>query len=391
MKRRTFLTTTAGAACGAVSAARAADPHPLAGHRIDAIGFRSVRLPWPRQVGKNARLDVHGRGPTVDACILRTGQGASGWGMIQGDRREVEALRERIAGRPVAELIDPASGIRAAEWRPLDLPLHDLAGVILGQPVWRMLGAEQPVITKVYSGMIYFDDLEPPEGPAGIAKVIEECRWDRDRGYRQLKLKVGRGHRWMKPEDGLARDIEVVRAVAREVPDCEILVDGNNGFTADTFIRFLEGIEGIPLFWIEEPFHETLADWRKLGRWTREHGRAKTWLADGEYDPDAEVLEQLQHDGVINLRLEDILGHGFTRWRKWLPELAAMGVSASPHAWGAGLKTVYIAHLAAGLGNVPTIEGITTLEDDVDYGDNRIRDGRFHPSHRPGFGLTLHD
>jgi D-galactarolactone cycloisomerase len=72
-----------------------------------------------------------------------------------------------------------------------------------------------------------------------------------------------------------------------------------------------------------------------------------------------------------------------------MPALVARHVSASPHAWGAGLKTVYAAHLAAGLGNVPTIEGVTTGDDDVDCGDNRLKDGLFQPSSKPGFGLTL--
>jgi len=38
----------------------------------------------------------------------------------------------------------------------------------------------------------------------------------------------------------------------KNFPDCDILVDGNNGFTADEFIKYLKGIEGIRLFWIEE-------------------------------------------------------------------------------------------------------------------------------------------
>ena len=64
-------------------------------------------------------------------------------------------------------------------------------------------------------------------------------------------------------------------------------------------------------------------------------------------------------------------------------------VDASPHAWGSGLKTVYVAHLAGGVGNTPTMEGVTCGQDDVDFGENRIIDGVFHPSPAPGFGLGL--
>ena len=71
------------------------------------------------------------------------------------------------------------------------------------------------------------------------------------------------------------------------------------------------------------------------------------------------------------------------------PRLIARKIAASPHAWGAGLKSVYTGHLAAALGNIPTIEGVTCGEDDVKLGDNRIVEGTFHPSSAPGFGLKL--
>jgi L-alanine-DL-glutamate epimerase-like enolase superfamily enzyme len=72
-----------------------------------------------------------------------------------------------------------------------------------------------------------------------------------------------------------------------------------------------------------------------------------------------------------------------------MPNLKAAEVAASPHTWGSGLKTVYTAHFAAALGNHPTIEGVSCLHDEVDFGENRIVDGRFHPSSQPGFGLSV--
>ena len=62
---------------------------------------------------------------------------------------------------------------------------------------------------------------------------------------------------------------------------------------------------------------------------------------------------------------------------------------SSPHAWGNRLKTNYIAHIAAGLGGVTTIEGVTCFSDDIDYGDYKIVDGRLRVSDAPGFGMKL--
>src|SRR5690606_41518353 len=97
---------------------------------------------------------------------------------------------------------------------PFDIALHDLAGVALNKPVYALLGRDTPFTTKYYSGMIYFDDLEPAHAPRGIDKVLANCRYDYDYGYLQFKLKIGRSHRRMSKNEGLARVNEVTTRVA---------------------------------------------------------------------------------------------------------------------------------------------------------------------------------
>ena len=397
MQRRRFLQLTASSC--AVShltlpgmgetVAESVGIASLQDHRIDSITTREVSLHWPRNAGKNAKLGNHGTGPVGTVVILKTHQGASGWGMLNGPVKALDRLRETTKGKAVSELINPGSGILSPYLKPLDFALHDLAGVILDQPVWQMLGARTPSLFPIYSGMIYFDDLEPEDKPAGIARVLENCAADRDLGYRQLKVKIGRGLKWMPAQEGLQRDIEVVRAIARDFPDCEILVDGNDGYTADSLIEFLKGIDGIPLFWIEEPFVEDERMWRKVHQWTRANGRANTLLADGEQHNDFPLLEKLEADGILQVRLNDIAGYGFTRWRTLMPKLKETKILASPHCWGSGLKTIYTAHLCAALGNTATIEGVTCSDEDVDFGENVIANAKQQLSSKPGFGLTL--
>jgi D-galactarolactone cycloisomerase len=389
MKRRQFLALTASSAIAGARGDSSARAAPLAGHRITSLEWKRVPLPWPRLVGKNAKLDIHGRGPTVTAAILKTDQGAMGWGEAYVNPKDSDALRGKVLGRSVAECIDPATGILMPEMRPLDIALHDLAGVILNQPVWKMLGADEPKLFPVYSGMIYFDDLEPKDRPAGIDQVLKNCAADRDHGYRQLKVKIGRANKWMPPDAGLKRDIEVTRAIAKAFPDCELLVDGNDGFTPGTMISYLQGIEGIPLYWIEEPFVESVAAWRELHAWTKANGRAKTLFADGEQFNSFPILEELEADGILNVRLLDVIGHGFTRWRELMPRLMKTRTLASPHAWGSGLKSVYAAQLLAGLGNGASVEGVTCGHEHVDFGENVIREGKLRVSSKPGFGLNL--
>lgn len=177
MKRRTFIRdlTASAALFVPLSAGGAGADGGLSKHRIAALETRKVAQPWPRLVGKNARLDVHGRGPKPDVAILKTDQGAVGWGMIRGDAGAARKLESAVLGKTVAELFDPAKGTSPA-LMALDIPLHDLAGVILAQPVWKLIGGgDKPNLPKIYSGMIYFDDLEPADKPRGIDVLLEEA------------------------------------------------------------------------------------------------------------------------------------------------------------------------------------------------------------------------
>lgn len=361
----------------------------LAQHRLDSLEVKTVQLRWPRLVGKNARLDVHGRGPRETICRITTDKGVSGWGMFLTGSQNAPTVLSKLRGKSISEIFDPSIGITNAEARPLDFALHDLAGVILNVPVYEMLGHLGPDAILCYSGMIYFDDLEPSENPAGIEKVLQNCWKDVEYGYRQLKVKIGRGNRWMEKEAGLRRDIEVTKKIAATFPDVDILVDGNDGFTCDSFIRYLDGIGDIDLFWIEEPFRETRADYTRLRSWLQNNNKNKTLLADGEADPVHTFIMELLKDRVIDVNLYDVCGYGFTEWRKLMPLLTKMGVASSPHAWGSRLKTNYTAHLATGMGSVVTIEGVTCTSDEVDFGDYTLKDGRIVTSSAPGFGMAL--
>jgi D-galactarolactone cycloisomerase len=389
MQRRDFLVGGLSGAAALAGQSRGAEQESLTQHKLAAIETRRVPLLWPRLVGRNAKLGVHGQGPTITAVIVHTDRGASGWGELLGGVKELDKVRGAVEGKAVSELFAVDLGIRQRELRPLDIALHDLAGVILDQPVWKLLGGAAPRLFPVYSGMIYFDDLGPKGEDVGVDQVLKNCAADRELGYRQFKVKIGRGNKWMPPAEGLRRDVEVVREIARAFPDCQLLVDGNDGFSVDGIIEFLRGIEGISLVWIEEPFVEDEKKWRRLFDWTRENGRAKTLLADGEQHNDIPVLERLEAAGVLKVRLSDILDFGFTRWRSLMPRLVASGTLASPHCWGSGLKSIYTAHLLAATGNTPTIEGVSCRHDHVDFGQNVIRDGKQHVSTLPGFGLRL--
>lgn len=394
MKRRDFIRITgsgtiAGILAGNSSVAAAIGRKTDIGyHRIAAIRFATINLKYPRQVGRNSHLGIHGNGASAGIHILTTDKGATGWGLNRGNERSLSENFELIMGRTVEELLEPLTGVTDPSIGCFDFSLYDLAGHIEKKPVYQLLGKRKPETQLCYSGMIYFDDLDPEEKPAGIDRILEECRWDYEHGYRQFKLKIGRGYKWMDKAEGLKRDIEVTRLVASAFPDCGILVDGNNGFTFEEFTRYLDGTGDVKLFWIEEPFHENIEDYIRLRSWLKLHGMAPL-LADGEASPDDAVLRSLGSQKIVNVFIQDIVSLGFTKWISLITDIKNMGIKASPHAWGLAVKTNYCAHLAGAFGNTATIEGVTCTSDDVDLSGYSLKKGKLIPSSKPGFGMEL--
>lgn len=341
----------------------------LARHVISSVTTAEHHYEYLRTIGRNSFLGSHGSGGKQTVYVVETDRGAIGWGLplAGGDPGP-------LVGRNLADLIDPDRGVIDAAAEFLDYPLHDLAARILDLPVYAMLGGNGATRVRCYSGGIYFDDLDD-----GLDAIRKNLAQDHDFGFRDFKLKIGRGHRWMDPRSGLRRDIEVTRLARELYPDAGILVDGNDGFTVNGLFDYLDGVADCDLYWIEEPFPERRPDLQALGERLRSMAN-RPKVADGEYEPNVDHVLRLAREGLVDVALMDVIGHGLTAWRRTMPQLA---VEASPHAWGVPLKTLYAAHLAAGLGNTPIIEGVPGP------GAYTLEDGYVVLSERPGFGLDV--
>ena len=368
----------------------AADANVLKGHCIDRVEFLSAKYCYPRLVGRNSQLKPNGQ-HKKDSCVrLYTDQGAVGWGRSRAGR-DKDKIEKSLIGKTVDQLIVPSMGTREGVHPAVDIALHDLAGVILEKPVYQMLGLNGSKATDLYSGMIYFDELDAEGKYVGIDQVIKNCQWDYDYGYRKVKVKIGRSSKWYPHDQGLAKDIEVVNKI-HEIfggNGLGILVDANDGYSLQDTIDFFKGVKDVPIYWFEEPFREDAETSRKLKQWMLKNGRENTYYTDGEKDPDLELVRELIVEGTLDMHLVDIQGYGFTNWRRLIPFLKKHRAMASPHTWGSMLKTHYVSHLAAGLESTAIIEGVTCLSDDIDYGDYKIIDGKLKVSDAPGFGMKL--
>jgi L-alanine-DL-glutamate epimerase-like enolase superfamily enzyme len=404
MHRRQFF-QAAGAVTAAVwaeSLTRAADPvgdwpNDLSSHRIAKIEAWRSNDRYTRSLGPNSKGGPKGRGYGRQFRTVTTDQGTVGIGMSWAPDKQVESF----VGAKVSDLFDPEVGT-GREADPLDLVLHDLAGVILRKPVYKMMGANGPTALDIYSGAIYMDDLIPVEDPRGVGAVLEACRMDYDAGYRAFKLKIGRGHKWMPRAEGDHRDIEVTRAVRERFPDCKILVDANDGYSVDGFLKYVTAVADCNLFWIEEPFDEHREGLLRLKEQMDKVG-CKAYIADGEARTDradhpwrygdysrrfVERFFALAEEDLVDVCVFDLGIVGYTRWRQVMPELRDAGVLAAPHLWGGTPRPFYCAHLGAGMGNRLIVEGIPGVGQHLDYSRFKIREGKIHVPDTPGFGLV---
>ncbi len=361
-----------------------ANRRKLMGQKLVSVEIIDVVTRYPRIMGRNAVLGGHGAGPTAPAVILGTEDGACGWGVLG----TIPDNPNELVGRRVDDLFDPASGVidNSALWA--DVALHDLAGVLRGQPVYQLLGARGMRAIRVYDASIYFDDLDPELNPRGIDAVLENVQEGWDDGYRAFKLKIGRGHTWMPKAEGLERDVAVTRIVHDAFPAARLLVDGNNGFTVEGFLRYLDEVCDVGLFWVEEPFHENREGLQQLRR-RIEDKCSGTLIADGEYHPIVADVVRYARDGLIDVLLMDVIDYGLTAWRRLSASLEGSGVRSSPHTWGLPLKTVYAAHLAAGLSDVIMVEGVRGETAGLDASAYEVVDGILTVPDAPGFGIPV--
>lgn len=350
---------------------------------VASVALSDVITRYPRAIGRNAVLGNHGTGPTAPAVTITTTDGATGWGLLGGHCDDPASL----VGRHVDELFDPGVGVLDPVNQWADFALHDLAGVLTGQSVHTILGDHGGQEISTYDGSIYFDDLDPVDAPRGIDVVLANVQDGWDDGHRAFKIKIGRGFTWMGENEGFQRDVDVVHAVHEAFPAARLLVDGNNGFTVEAAIRFLERVADVGLFWFEEPFNEHRNGLQRLRDWRRSTG-SEVLIADGEYRPDVAEVVRFAEEGLVDVLLMDVVGFGLTPWRALAAQLGGSEIKISPHAWGLPIKTFYAGQMAVGLADVITVEGVRGETQGL-VGGYAVTEGFLSVPDTPGFGLSI--
>lgn len=224
--------------------------------RIDVSTY-SIPLTHPMSDSSHGVIDSF----TLVTAGVRTDDGLSGLGYsytvgTKGGKAIASLIRDDLA--PILKGKDPRCV--AALWQEMqrgihyfgpggatsfaisaiDIALWDLKAKALREPLWRMLGGNNPQV-QAYASEI---DLQQP-----VAVLEERARYNFGRGLRAIKMKVGR--------ERLSEDLMRVRTLRDLLgPEGQLMVDANTAWSVSEALRASRALAEYDVYWLEEPTAE---------------------------------------------------------------------------------------------------------------------------------------
>ena len=321
---------------------------------IESVTVTPIPSSYQKELGKNAYIDNIGTQRLEWVVRARSSSGAEGISIANRMMREgsVESMLAHIKGallgREVDQLLEISDGVVTGAGPGMDrwyrhngwmtILAFDLVGKTRGVSAIDLLGGKKHDSVPAYDTTLYFQDfLNPEKGAQQVGDEAEKAVAD---GWQALKLKMGRGGRWMLPEAGMRRDIEVVQSVRESVgPDVKLYVDANFGYDGhlDLLDQYIKEVTPLDIFWFEEMITHDVDGYKAMRESLARHG-SSALLTCGEVDrnPISEVFQDLIDDRLIDGYQPDIVGHGFLGWMDLERQLAGTGVRTIPHNFGNG-------------------------------------------------------
>jgi len=348
----------------------------------------------------------------------------------------IEALRDRVVGREVDEVLSdlggfwhsmvhdsqlrwlgPEKGVMHMAIGAVVNAMWDLAAKRAGVPVWKLLSDLTPEQVVGLVDFRYLADALTPDEALEILRRAEPGKAERERrlrsagypayttspgwlgysdeklvrlarqavadGFRQIKLKVG---------DSLDDDVRRMR-LARETvgPDIRIAIDANQRWDVEEAVPWIEALAPYDVWWVEEP---TSPD-DVLAHAAIAKAIAPIRVATGEHVQNRIVFKQLLQAGALSfLQIDATRVAGVNENIAILLLAAKYGVPVCPHAGGVGLCEL-VQHLS--MFDYVAVSG-STEDRVIEYVDHlhehflepvRMRDGRYLAPEAPGFSAEM--
>lgn len=324
-----------------------------------------------------------------DNVLVRvtTDDGVVGWGEgvqafdLTGDnqgriRAGIDGLGERIVGMdPLARTnlwlrLRSAVAGNATAIGAIDVALHDIAGKVHGVPVSALIGGRTreriPALVLLGSG--------------DTAADLETFRARYDAGVRWFKLKLGIG-----PADVEVETFAALRAAAADAVLCG---DANAAWSEQESARFLDGLAGLGVRFVEQPT-------RARAALVRLAARSQIAVCADESADSLDAVMAFGGTAVAGVSLKMIKLGGITGVMRGaaLCEQLGLHVNLAGKIAESSISAAANLHCAAAMG--ATRYGCSpshhVLERDVCADPPRLHDGAFTVPAAPGLGIDVDD
>ncbi|MCR9136552.1 MAG: dipeptide epimerase [Alphaproteobacteria bacterium] len=250
----------------------------------------------------------------------------------------------------------------------IDMALHDLAGLLAGLPVSRLLGGG-------------------PRGPIETSKavsvgktraMVDQARDFVAAGFRTLKLKTGLDEK---------QELSAITAIRDTVgPHINLKLDANQGWSLPQATRFLSAVEHLDIQMVEQP----LAAWDLAGHAElRRRTPIPVMLDESVHGPrDARRAIETGAADLINIKL--IKTGGLAPARDLTSICEAAGIACQIGTLDTGIGSAAAAHCvhACPVIRFAEINGPTRLARDLATG-LQVTDGHVILSEGPGLGIQI--
>ncbi len=277
----------------------------------------------------------------------------------------VDPLRTEL----VAERCGRVAGNQVARGA-VDLAVWDLVGQILGCPCHALLGGFADAVPAAH--MV---SLAEPAAMADEAIAISDRL-----GVRTFKVKVGRDP---------ALDVAAVRAIRDALPDADLYVDANRGWSYEDAARAGDQLTDLGVRAIEEPI--SIED--RAGRLRLAEGWRVPLVGDESCISLWHVGRALE-EGAVRMVSVKTARTGFTESRRILDLCLGRNVpvvvgSQYEGALGASATIAFAAAFAATGDRPAEITNFLDLADDLVVAAPEIRAGRATVPPTPGLGVEI--
>ncbi|MBV8900035.1 MAG: mandelate racemase/muconate lactonizing enzyme family protein [Verrucomicrobia bacterium] len=245
-----------------------------------------------------------------------------------------------------------------------DMALWDLKAKRLNQPLWKLLGGNDPHVL-CYAGGIDLD--------LSVEQLLRQTDDNLKKGFRAIKMKVGRKR--------LAEDVERIKAMRQHLGDqFPLMVDANMRWTVDQAIRAARAFHPFDPVWLEEPIVPD--DFSGHARLVRDGGLP---IATGENLRTLWDFKHLMEIGGVTFPEPDVTNcGGITPFMKIAHLAEAFNLPVTTH--GAHDVTV---HLLAAVPNASYLEAHGFGLDRYLAESLRIEEGYAVAPERPGHGIVF--